>query len=210
MTPPVPWSLKDYQQKAKDSGINFLREDIVDVEKYGSLVIEHTEWARENSIVIQYTLTDYGHPHYGDWKKAIEFLKPYKDIVILESHNEFLSINNIAEVMEIDKAVKEAGFISSAGAWGYEGNAKDNAKAFLAQYKPDIITMHRPYPPKGIFVKWIADLGTDRPIIENEFLLNNPEDAKFYAETGFESGLQGFNVYGDQWEVMGKLCEEEN
>lgn len=199
-------------ENRKNGGVNFVREDIIDIERWGGVVAVHTEKFVEKGITIEYTLADGDVLGYGDYKKAVQFLKPYKKHIICEAENEFLDDDIVDKVIERIRHINDEGMVSSAGAWGNSHNGEKLVRKMLGRYQPQIITMHRPYPPEQEFIKWITYLkGFNKPIIENEFLMDDAEKIEKYARLGFDMGLYGFNNYlGDHLELMGKLCQEFN
>lgn len=214
---PVPLSLRDYEQTIIDNGLDFIREDIVDVELYGDFIIGHIERMKAGGVKrIEFTLKNYNAPHFGNPDKSIPFLKPYADIVKCEAHNEFIEVDNISETIDIVIDIKNASMESIAGAWGNSHHGRDNSVAFLGSCLPDTISMHRPYPPPSEFLSWLdylKDFGKDvswnevLPIEDVPSGLTDDE-IREYVRIGKDKGIRYFNTFGNKFELMGGLKRE--
>lgn len=199
----------------QEGGVNLVREDFIDVERWEFLLVDHTEKFINEDIKIIYTLRDKDKHGYGNFEKALQFLKPYTKHIFCDVENELLDydIEHIVDtIIKRIKQVEDAGLISLAGQWGNSENGERLSKELLEKYQPMKIGMARPYPPEYSFLNWIDYLQDfNKPIIEVEFLADDAVQIERYVRIGFDKGLYGFNNYaGDHLELMGNLAKEYN
>lgn len=219
LTPPLDSeTLESYEQKVKNSGLNFVVEDAVDCIKYGNFLRSHCIRMRDMGVIIELILADEGGEyaeHFGNYQDTLDCVSDL-DNIIFRDQNEFIDNVSIDTALKRAHTIVSSELICSGGGWGNSNQGETLAWQYLQESPCQIISMHRPYPPIESYQQYIDKLKNnfpDKPIVESEFLLNNPEDSKTYANVGFQWGLQGFNCYGDQWETwetMSKICGEQN
>lgn len=146
----LPLLSSEYIAKAKSSGINKIRLDVVD--DY-DLTYDFAADMKEHNIIVEYTMKDRDRPHFGDHKEHIRRLKSLNN-VIAECWNEFCRAHFIQA--DIDKALEIAnyalaeGMIVSGGAWGNSSAGEAMSEAFQQKFKGQVWTIHRPYPPRHV------------------------------------------------------------
>jgi len=219
---PKGFRLKDYERLAIESGINYMRED---ASRNLDITIGHVARMAEKGIVIELTTSDFDRPHFPQIDDLLRelMINGLREDVIIEGENEFLNDWSRADVScrNLRKA-KEAGFITSGGAWGNSTHGRDISYKFDTECDcHDALAVHRPYPPKEAWTNYISNHkkknGRDRPINCNEIL---PEGyqvpgipkarLKDYIRAALKAGANAFCIYGDEWKTAGELKKEFN
>lgn len=225
MVEELGYTMDEFIGMVKDNKINYLRQNMIDVELHGLIVAEYIDRIFSETSVkkISFTLKDGLNPEYGNHNKSIPFLKPWKDHLVLEAHNELLDTDDTAEIRQIITCIHEHGMTASAGAWGNSTHGEALAEQLLSDCNADEITMHRPYPHRPSFVYWIDEkikvLQPGKRISWDEIL---PEpipggipvaELESYIRLAKEKGITSVAIYGnckDHIGLMGRLCREFN
>lgn len=192
----------------------------MDVELYGDLVAGHTERMEAKGIMIEWTIADGPDPHFGDPAKALDFFieRKYPNVWV-EAENEFYDYYfTVQRAVDLVNKGEDAGLIMSCGAWGYSAYGQDYAREFDERQKRHRVrVMHRDYQDIPMLESNLGDLQDGRPTAWNEALRNPPVPSGIpiaelgnYVDAAFNAGARAVCTYGDEWELMGKICKEKN
>lgn len=228
-------TLIEYEALIRLHKTNYVREDMVDSERYGSFIEGHIQRLKSIGVkMIEFTHKDYDYPAawqaaFGDFRKNVRFLKQFRDelTIVCEGNNEFVNDYEdpnksiVDENTEIIEFIKGEGMISSAGAWGNSRHGRDLSLEFLSRCKPDRIIIHRPYgsgQPMQVLIDWIRDMKEfGCKLSHNEllpdYMINSGiavGEIPNYVSAMISEGVDAINVYGNEYELMGILCDEVN